>query len=295
MRKSILLPAAVAAVALTAPATALAATPKAGALYGGGEAAANGERQFTSARVQKDGTKVNFFGEWAVRCDDGAEDLAFVTAENTALNADGSFSGTGQIQDSGPLGSQTGTFEFSGSFVSPHKATGTGKVDIQRTLTAGGGGPCSSGTIRWTLIDPAQDGARAKRGPSATFYGSTSQTFPTIMRLTPSGKRWSFAAVEFELKCKKEQNPFFLNESMPSKFIKSGRNGSFRGREVYTNTGMTVQGNGDLVITARLKGALRRGKLTGTWNMTARVVDRTTKKVIDTCSSERITFAAASA
>ncbi|HEU4658146.1 MAG TPA: hypothetical protein VFR97_11495 [Capillimicrobium sp.] len=289
-------PAALAAAALlTCAAPAAAATPENGALYGGGAKTATGEfNEYTTIRVAKDGASINFFGEWGVKCEGGGRDLAYITAEDVALGGDGSFSGKGEVSGQGPLGSQTGSFRFSGRFTKAHVATGTARVDIQQTLTAGGGAACTSGTFRWTVVDPSQRAARAVPRRNAMFFGSTAQTYPALLRLDRRGEV-AFAALEYELSCTKEAQPLFLDERMPGSFIELQRNGRFAGEETYTSSRVTLQGNGELVVTAKLRGAFRNGRLSGTWSLTGVVKDRTTGAQLDTCTSGKIEFSAAGA
>ncbi|HEY8584946.1 MAG TPA: hypothetical protein VIL49_18450 [Capillimicrobium sp.] len=280
--------------AATAGATALlaapaaAATPVGGALYGGGAETVDGDMpEYTTIRVQKGAERLNFYGEWALRCTGGGEDLSFVTAEDVRLRRDGSFSGEGAIEGEGPLGSQSGTFTFSGRFTARHIAKGVARADVDQTLTAGGGAACTTGRFRFTVIDAQQRGAIATPKAGAQFYGSTSQTYPALLRLDGRGRALTFASVEYELACEGAE-PLFLDERMPARFIDLERDGTFSGTETFTDQA-TVNGS-PLEVTARLEGAFRRGKVRGTWRMTAVARDPATGAQTATCSSERITF-----
>jgi hypothetical protein len=289
-RISVLATMATAGLIAATPATA--ATPVAGALYGGGASTTDGDHaEYTTVRVEKSGKTLNFYGEWRVRCDGGGQDLAYVTAEHVRLKRNGAFSGKGTIKASGPLGSQAGRFRFSGRFGARHVVRGTAVANLQQTLTAGGGAACTTGRFRFTAIDATQRGAVATPKPGAQYYGSTSQTYPALLRLDAGGTSLRYASLEYELPCEGQEQPLFLDERMPGQLITLGPDGRFSGTETFTSTA-TVAGN-PLEITAHLDGAFANGRLTGAWKLTGRILDAQTGAQIATCTSEDITFAAA--
>jgi hypothetical protein len=282
----------VATAGLIAAAPATAATPVARALYGGGASTTDGDHaEYTTVRVEKRAKTLNLYGEWKVTCAGGGQDLTYVTAEHVPLKRNGSFAGTGTIKADGPLGSQTGRFRFSGRFTAKHVVRGTAVATLQQTLTAGGGAACTTGRFHFTAIDPTQRGAVATAKPDAQYYGSTSQSYPALVRLDAQGTGLRYASLEYELPCEGQQQPLFLDERMPGQFITLGPDGHLTGTETFTSTA-TVGGN-RLDITATLDGSFGPEGLTGTWKLTGRILDAQTGEQIGTCTSEDIRFAAA--
>jgi hypothetical protein len=281
---------ATAGLAAAAPATA--ATPVAGALYGGGASTTDGDNaEYTTVRVEKRGTTLNFYGEWKVRCDGGGQDLAYITAEHVRVKRNGAFAGKGTIKGSGPQGSQAGRFRFSGRFTSRHVVRGTAVATLRQTLVAGGGAACTTGRFRFTAIDATQRGAVATAKPGAQYYGSTDQTYPALLRLDAQGTGLRYASLEYELRCDGQEQPLFLDERMPGPSITLGTDGRFHGTETFTSTA-TVGGN-PLEITANLDGGFSASGLSGTWKLTGRILDAQTGAPIGSCASDDITFAAA--
>lgn len=284
------------AVGLAAPA---AAAPAPNALFGGGtigtgaKGSEDADTHYIGARIAKDAaTSLTFYADITLGCGKHGTTLASIAAENVAIAADGTFSGTQKYTGTGNLGTEGGPVSFTGRFVSDTRIDGT--ISASSTVKLSGKKPykCKTAAVAYTIFDNTNDPDAAPQTPGGVYAGTTTQEFSALLRLNETGEGFAKAAVQGNLSCKKAKDGVFAFEIMPGILIGFPAPGRFSGAETFTSTRAYSK---PAFTRARwvLDGAFADGKVTGTWTATFRVYKlKNHKKRIDTCSA-KIPFVAA--
>jgi hypothetical protein len=165
--------------------------------------------------------------------------------------------------------------EMSGQIVGP-VASGT----VRATVTIRRGGRvvdrCDSGVREWNAR-----AAGAVAAPAGAFYGLTSQTFPLV--LSVAGSRVRVAAFEYGAQCRRSD--FEWENITPGGRLAA--DGTFSLRERFSRT----FAEGRERFRVKVDGQVTATGATGTLSVTS-VLRSRGGRVIDRCSSGRITFSA---
>lgn len=266
--------------------------PKKGTLYGGGQIGRSfrqgrhGDVQFVSLAVTRDGKGAKAFVDFNTTCPGADRILPASVMEELELDPRGGLFASGPYREEGPNGSQEGTFRFAGRFVSPDTARGTAR--LRMTVRFADGRPelaCDSGTVGWEVRNPGARGQEGEVEGGAAYFGSSSDSFPFLLRVAGSGRGVAQAALEYNLRCKNTTGGFFRNEVMPPARI---RRDTFTGGQAF-DFALTPE------LTARavssVKGRFGKSRVTGAWRVRATIVNREGAPV-DECDSGRMTWQA---
>ena len=210
--------------------------------------------------------------------------VRLIAAKNVTIRKDLSFSGKAAANGGGPGLTQTGGVTFSGRFVAPGVVKGTASATAD--LTFADGSPtqhCVKNKIPFTAVVPGAPATSGTPKGGASFFGNTSDTLPTLLRLKQNGKDVLQASLEFGPHCDVAKNTTPLtNETMFGNLIKATKNG-FKGHEDYTSTvyvsGQEWRFHVDLTATY---GFPMRGR----WTIRMEVIDQATGQQVDTCKSD---------
>lgn len=288
------------AAALLAPAAPANAAPKPGALFGGGALGAgtrgseDADAHFLGARIgTTDPAKLTFFADIALKCAGGrAPTLSTIQVSDVQIAPDGTFAGQTEFMSTGALGSEGGPVTYAGRFASDTRITGT--VSATSTVRLNGKAPysCRSGTVRYAMVDNANDPNAAPRRAGGRYVGTTNQDFSVLLRLSRDRDHFLKAAMQGNLACKNAKDGVFNFEIIPGRLIKFGKGNRFRGVEHFTSQKAYVK-PAFTRVTWVLTGRFADGKLSGAWQGTLKVYDPKRKsRLIDTCTT-RIPFRAA--
>lgn len=285
-------------LAVLALACTASAAPKPDALYGGGtigtgtRGAPDADTHFTGARINADDvTKLNFYADVTLKCENGKTTLASIVAENVQIGPDGSFSGTTPHSAKGPLGTEGGDLMFTG-VVRDTRIDGT--IAATSTLRLTGKPPieCRLAEVPYTMFDNANDPNAAPLEPGAAYAGTSAEGFSALLRLNATGKGFTKAAIQGNMKCKKAPDGVFVFNIYPGRFLTLRADGTFSGTERFTTTRAYIS-KAFTRATWKVRGAFADGKVSGTFTGTYKVFkNKRSKRPIDTCTMTQ-TFRAA--
>src|SRR4051812_24797009 len=286
--KGVLRTAAVALVGLPAGATAV--TPPSRALFGGGAigpAYTPGsvhDVTWVGARMSKDRKSVTFYADVDLICG-GRKGSVILTTTDAKLRSGGRFSGTNTVDPATNSGI-AGTVKFAGRFTQRGIAKGT-----IRTSNTQNGATCESRKISWEIhspfIAPHHSGAKA----GGVYFGTTKQTFSTIVRLDRTGKRLKQASFEYLYRCK-NFNPTqdqYGNEVTPAALL--SKTGAFHGFDHFSHPMPNQPGNTGHWLS-NVDAKVRGDRITGTWTVSIQVTRDSDGAIVDQCTSGPVGFTA---
>jgi hypothetical protein len=276
-----------AALALGAT-TARGQAPLPGALLGGGRLGPryidpHVDAHLTSLVTSADGTTVTFYGDWAARCPGLVEPMtASFVARDVPVAEDGSFAAAGEFSGE----DFDGSYSVAGVFTEPRSATGSGRAVLtlhlgDQTIT------CTTPSVSWEARGGARLKGRAHPEPSGAYYGTTSETFPLVLRVSKSNRKLAQAALLWDAPCRALPDGVGgLAVSSPTAIGKDGR---------FTVTFTIVEepaADQVAVTTATLRGTFGNGNVAGTFQATARVQSLVDGSLLDSCSTGPVSWAA---
>jgi len=246
------------------------------------------------ARLEAKGSSVTVTTLVAAQC--GALGLSgeVAGAENVKLSRTGAFSVSGPIDVTGPGGTAKGTFSIKGRVSEAGGATATASTQYTFTPVAGspaattpaGPGPfeCRSGDQELELRSAAAPAGPATPEKGGAYYGLTSEERPFMFRLTRDGKGMEQAAMTASARCTRGME---IDATDISPSTKIAKDGSFRREEDYDFPTFSLEQPNDAMVKyhADLEGKLSRGRVTGTWRITAQIVRKADNAVVDTCDT----------
>jgi hypothetical protein len=280
------------AAAVLVPASAASAAPQPDALFGGGtigpgtKGAPDADTHFTGARIDKDdASKLTFYADVTLKCENGSTTLASVAVENVQIAADGTFSGTTPHQAAGPRGSEGGDLTFTGRLTSDTRIDGT--IAATSTVDLKNKPPydCVVPESAYTMFDKANDPHSAPLTPGGIYAGTSAEDFSALARLNAAGTGFTKAAIQGNLQCRNNKNGLFHFNIMPGRFIKLRADGTFSGTERF-NTNRAYIKPAFTRAKWTLTGRFADGQLTGTHKAVLKVFkNKKSKQRIDTCTA----------
>src|SRR3954471_19576397 len=269
-------------LAVAAPSAASAYTPPARALYGGRaigpkfNKANHSDVTWASARVSQDQQSVTFYADVDLTC---GTYRGIVLTNASAPVQGGKFAGSFTIDPATNSGI-AGTLTFSGKFTERGLASGT-----IRTSTTRNGAPCTSRTVPYELRLPSRTPYHPSDKVGGTYYGSTDQTYPVLLRTDRSRRHLLQGSLEFDYGCPTNPQRTYSNETTPPTTI--SRTGKFHGVESYASPlagGMTAHFTSD--VTGRFQGNRARG----IWKIDVQITRDADNSVVDNCTSGPMKF-----
>jgi hypothetical protein len=272
------------------PAGATAATPPPRALFGGGAIGAKylptstHDVTWVNARVSKDQKTVDFYADVDLFCG-GQNAGVYLTFATVPLKSGGRFSGSDPIEPETNSG-LTGVMKFSGRFTG--KGVASGSLTITGTKS---GTPCEKRNIDWEMRAPflAPHHRAAKTG--GTYYGTTKDTFPAMVRTNASGTRLRQASIEYLFKCQNNTQEQYGNEVTPGAPI--SKTGRFHSKDHFSHPfgqpGSGMPGHWASTVEGKVQG----DRATGTWKIDITITRDSDGAVVDTCTAGSIAFTAA--
>ena len=262
--------------------------PTGGSVLGGGSLGAvyaepQPNMHLTSVTVSPDGTALTVRGDWSARCGTQIQPVtASFVAEQVPLGPDGSFSAAGVFAVPGGAG----TYSIVGVFTTPLSVSGSGSA----RLTIGSGGAvlaCKTSTVSWEARGGAHLNGRPRPLARQSYYGSTGQGLPIVLRVSPNRYRVAQTAIRWHAACGT------MPEGLDGIALAPPVAASSKGRFAVTFPGVDEPDRGLVSLTTNtLRGTYGTGNVGGTFESTTRVWDLTSGKLRDTCSTGRVSWAA---
>lgn len=280
---------ALAVPALAAPASlAPRQAPAPGAVLGGGRlgpvyADPQPDLHLTSLVVSADGTSVTVRGDWAAVCGDLVRPVtATFAAEDVPIAEDGSFSASGPVATPGA----EGTFALTGAFTSPTSAVGVGSVRF--TLHGGSGDTsCRTPAVTWEVRADARLTGRPRPLARRSYFGTTAQGLPLVLRVSPNRYRLSQVALRWRASC--NATAASLDGIALAPPTAASVKGTFTTR--FSSVGEPAAG--EVSVTAStLRGTFGTGTVGGVYQSTTRVWDVASGALLDICATGRVSWAA---
>jgi hypothetical protein len=166
-----------------------------GSLLGGGFIGDGGfftdPTQTVGIRLSADRSQLNFYGVLEVICDDVTSRAASATGFNVPVGADGKFAGSVPYQTSGPGGSRSGTFSYSGKVTASGVASGTARLKMTETPNGQQPVDCDTDTFKWAARDAESKPGSGTLRKKASYYGSRSDTHVVAFRVDKDAKKVS--------------------------------------------------------------------------------------------------------
>jgi len=207
--------------------------------------------------------------------------VTFVAAD-VPLSADGSFRASGAISAPGVFG----TYTLDGGFLSPSSASGAGSVQL--TVLAGERPvSCKTRKVSWEARGGARLAGRPRPVARRSYFGTTAQALPLVLRVSPNRYRIAQAAVRWHATCGADLAGLDGTALFPPQAA------STKGRFSTTFSTVGEPGVGKISLTrATLRGTFGTGTVAGTYESTTRVWDFSSGELLDTCSTGRRSWAA---
>jgi hypothetical protein len=262
--------------------------PLPGVLLGGGRLGPryvnpHVDAHLTSLVTSADGTTVTFYGDWAARCPGQVEPItASFVARDVPVAEDGSFAAAGEFSGE----DFDGSYSVAGLFTAPRSATGSGRAVVtlhvgDQTIT------CTTPSVDWEVRGGARLKGPARPVPSGAYYGTTSDAFPLVLRVSKSSRKLAQVALLWDARCHSlPDGAGGLADSPPTTIGKSGRF-----TVTFTIVGEPAAGQ-VAVSTATLRGTFGTGNVAGTFQATTRVQSFVDGSVLDSCSTGPVSWAA---
>ncbi len=290
MRASVAISGAVVTAALLA-AAAVAQAPAPTGNFGGGGLVAPPRDHFGAGNAvialrALPGRKLEIEGTVRGSCGGGEFTTDATVAE------DGSFAAGGtQRTRPGPGQRVTTTFKLAATFATPTSADGTVSATIKR-LAGGETKSCKSGTVTFSVRRPSSAIGAAGAPAAERYFGTTSQRGvgprrPIVLRVSPDGLVISRALFGESVRCSDDTQSAGLEAPRTNARIDS--KGRVDDRERFT----IRDGNTVVRVNDRFTAQFGADGAKGTFSLSDRTTDRTTKRVLSTCRSGTVRWTAA--
>jgi hypothetical protein len=240
--------------------------------------------QFVRVSRSTDGRRVLFVGDLLADCANVNFTLpGFDLRQKVPVGKGGRFSGGRAFHDSGPYGTEDGTFEFRGRDRGGRSISGNARLRMTVQTSQPGTVHCDTGKFHWKVIALKKHSGSGRLRGGAAYFGQTFQRpggFPFLLRAAKSKRRIALTAFESRTDCPKGSDSAADVEIEGLSISKKGR---IKGR---TSLDQELQTGTKEHRTYSVRGAFGHRKVAGT--LRVRVIVKRQGKVVDRCDSGRV-------